>query len=168
MRPFDPEPQCPPETEDTRGHEYTMLRLDCLIDWYARHARNENMWHKVLAGGAMVAAAAVTVLAAADAPSWWLALGGGTVVVAQGLNELFQFQTNWVRDAQAKELLKREKALYFAQAGPYRANGGTDDLARRFAEQIEAIAGKELAGWVQSQSAAAKANHVDDGSPAPK
>ena len=151
MWPFDPKPQCPPTTELIHGPEYTMRRLDCLIGWYEKQARIGSVWHKFLRIVSITAAAVITALAAASIDSRYVAALGGVIVVAQGIDELYQFQNSWVKDAQTKEELKREKALYIAKAGPY-APDKTTDPDRLLAVQIESVAGKELASWVRSQT----------------
>jgi hypothetical protein len=159
MWPFNPELQCPPIADVKQGREYTLLRLDCLIGWYARQSRISSVCHKFLRVVSISAAALITVLAAANYPSTYLAALGGVIVVAQGIDELYQFQTYWVKDAATKEELKREKALYLAKAGPY-APGNTDDPDRLLAEQTESVAGKELASWVQSQTSSSTGSNA--------
>ena len=52
------------------------------------------------------------------------------------------------RLATAGEVLKRERALYHAGAGPY---ARTDDPDRLLAERTERVAAVELDTWVESQ-----------------
>ena len=73
---------------------------------------------------------------------------GALVVVVQGLQEVFQFQANWVTFGRTKEQLKRELALYQADAGPY---ARTTDPERLLAERTEAVAATELDTWAESQ-----------------
>jgi Protein of unknown function (DUF4231) len=46
---------------------------------------------------------------------------GALIVVIEGIQQLFQFQTNWILYRSTWEGLKREKYLYVGNAGPYAA-----------------------------------------------
>jgi hypothetical protein len=168
MWPFNVDRPCPTSDAAEGDANYTLARLDCLIGWYERQSRVEGVWHKILRIASISVAALVTVLATAGVASLYLAIAGAVVVIAQGVDELFQFQTSYVKDAETKEILKREKALYFATAGPY-ATDSTSDPGRLLAVRIEDVAGRELASWVKSQSAQSSLSQDSrGGSPAPK
>src|SRR6185369_13819721 len=111
-------------------------RLDSLICWYEREARKANVGHKSARISSIVAAAAIPVLTAANADPVASAVLGGAVVALEAVQELFQFQRNWVSFGSTKEALKRERALFEALAGPYRRSL-TKDPERVLAERIE-------------------------------
>jgi Protein of unknown function (DUF4231) len=125
-------------------------RIDWLICWYEREAKIKNRAHKGLRVASIAAAAAIPVLAAASAQPVFGALLGGSVVALEAIQELFQFQRNYVTFATAKEALKRERALYAAAAGPYRRSR-TKDRDRLLAERVEALVATETAGWADLQ-----------------
>ena len=123
-------------------------RLDGQIGWYETSARRNNWALKICKITSVTVAAAVAVFSAAAAPPLAVAALGAMIVVAQGVQEVFQFQTFWINSGRTKELLKRERALYHAGAGPY---ARTDDPDRLLAERTERVAAVELDTWVQSQ-----------------
>ena len=134
--------------------EQTLARLAEQIDWYERSARRNNFGHKTCKIVAIISAAAVTVLAAASMPALLVASLGAVVVAVQGIQEVVQFQANWINSGRAKEALKRERALYMADAGPYARANNPD---RMLAERTEAVASMELDSWTESQLSEAKA-----------
>ena len=131
----------------------TLARLADQIAWYESSARFNNWGLKVAKLVSVVTAAAVAVLAAAASPPLVVASLGAVIVVAQGVQEVFQFQAFWINSGRTKEALKRERALYIADAGPY---AQTDNPDRLLAERTEAITASELATWVESQQREAK------------
>ena len=134
--------------EVAKRRNYTLDRLDNQIGWYETSARRNNWGLKVCKITSVTVAAAVAVFSAAAAPPLTVAALGAVIVIAQGVQEVFQFQAFWINSGRTKELLKRERALYFAGAGPY---ARTDDPDRLLAERTESVAAVELDTWVQSQ-----------------
>src|SRR5689334_16329713 len=94
-------------------------RLDDQIDWYGRRSRHNQRWFKRLKVGQIVLAAAIPAAAAVGAGSAPLAVGGALIVVLEGLQQLEQYQQNWVGYRATCEQLVHERQLYEAQAGPY-------------------------------------------------
>jgi hypothetical protein len=88
-------------------------------------------------------AAAVPVLAALAATPALTAATGAVVVVLEGAQQLYQWQTNWVLYRATAEALKHERFLYLAGAGPY----GRGDAARVLAERVEGLVSQEHAKW---------------------
>jgi hypothetical protein len=106
-------------------------------------------------------AAAIPVTAAAGG-SAALAGGLGAVVLAvEGVQQLFQFQQNWVAYRGTAAALEREKFLYLAQAGPYR-DGRVGE--RRLAERVEELVATEQAAWASAQRDAPQADTGSEGS----
>lgn len=128
----------------------TEARLSGLLEWYGRHARWDAWSYRGLKVVTITAAAAISVLATADVPALAIAALGAVVVVLEGLQQLFQFHTNAITFATAKEILKREKALYDARAGAYAPDSGRDP-DRVLAERIEEVAAKDLEAWTEAQ-----------------
>ena len=73
---------------------------------------------------------------------------GALIVVIEGIQQLFQLQTNWILYRSTCESLKREKYLYLGNAGPYAAAQNPHSL---LAERIESLISQELASWTSSQ-----------------
>ena len=72
------------------------------------------------------------------------------VVVLEGIQQLFQWQTNWVLYRSTAEALKHEKFLFLSCAGPY----ATADRLRVLAERVEGLVSQEHAKWTQGREQA--------------
>jgi Protein of unknown function (DUF4231) len=70
---------------------------------------------------------------------------GALISIAEGLQQLGQFQQNWFRYRTAREALKREQFLYQEDAGPY--STGPEKL-KLFVERADSIMADEAAKWV--------------------
>lgn len=70
------------------------------------------------------------------------------IVVIEGVQQLNQFEANWISYRFTCEALKHEKYLYLAQAGPY---GATEKPLALLAERIEGLVSQENAKWVSSR-----------------
>ena len=134
--------------DDARHRAFTLGRLEEQINWYESSARRNNWGLKICKITSVTTAAAVAVLAAAGTPPLVVAGLGAVIVVAQGIQEVFQFQAFWINSGRTKEVLKRERALYLAGAGPY---ARTENPDRLLAERTEAAAALELETWIESQ-----------------
>jgi hypothetical protein len=122
-------------------------RLDDQLDWYERRSLQAQRAYKRVKLIELVVAAAVPVLAGLRAPAAVTAAFAAVVVVLEGVQQLFQWQTNWLQYRSTAEALKHEKFLYEAGAEPY-----NDSAARqRLAERIEALLVKEHGQWEHSQ-----------------
>jgi hypothetical protein len=77
------------------------------------------------------------------------------VVVLEGVQQLFQWQTNWVLYRSTAEALKHEKFLFLSCAGPY----ATADRLRVLAERVEGLVSQEHAKWTQGREQAEPERH---------
>jgi len=142
--------EVPEPTEKARAAKAPCIddtpRLEWLICWYETESRKANLWNKVFRIATIVMAAAIPILTAASYPPATAALLGGAVVALEAIQELFQFQKDYLSFATTKEALKRERALFAAAAGPYRSTR-TRNPGRLLAERIESLVAVETAGW---------------------
>jgi hypothetical protein len=98
----------------------------------------------------------VTIVAAAAVPlaaglGWNPVVVGGVgvlIVVAEGIQQLNQYQHNWITYRSTCETLKHEKYLFLAQAGPYASASNASQL---LAERIESLISQEHTRWVSAQ-----------------
>jgi hypothetical protein len=125
-----------------------MERLEDQLAWYEDKARHHRRWFQSLKVGQIVVAAAIPAVAAAGASAGVAGALGAVVVVMEGLQQLFQFQQNWIAYRGTAEALKREKYLYRAAAGPY---AGVDGRDRLLAERVESLVSQEHAAWSEAQ-----------------
>ncbi|MBI5104462.1 MAG: DUF4231 domain-containing protein [Solirubrobacterales bacterium] len=132
-------------------------RADAQIAWYGRQARASKRAYLRLKVAQILVAAAVPVCAAADADAIIIAVLGALIVVAEGLQQLFQLQQNWTTYRATAEALKHERFLHEAHAGPYAAAARPDAL---LAERVEGLVSQEHATWVSERSESRKAAGV--------
>jgi len=77
------------------------------------------------------------------------------IVVLEGLQQLNQYQANWISYRSTCEALKREKFLYLAKAGPYAT---ANDPHALLAERIESLTSQEHAKWASTQEQSVKSS----------
>ncbi len=129
-------------------------RLEDQLNWYEAKSQHHKRWYQWLKVAQIVVAAAIPVVAAAGASA---AVGGGlgaVIVVMEGLQQLFQFQQNWIAYRSTAEALKHERFLYLAAAGPYAM---LDRPEAVLAERVEGLVSQETAAWAESQLGEARA-----------
>ncbi|HUR84492.1 MAG TPA: DUF4231 domain-containing protein [Solirubrobacteraceae bacterium] len=136
------------------GDGYAWDRLEDQLGWYGRKAKqNKDFFHR-LKIAQIVVAAAIPVAAAAGATDWLVGGMGAMILVLEGLQQLFQYQQNWLGYRGTAEALKHEKHLYLAGAGPYAGAARKDAL---LAERVEGLVSQEHLSWSSAQTEASKA-----------
>ncbi len=118
-------------------------RLIDQLNWYSAKGTTAQRAYKRVKLGQIVIGAVVPVVAL-SAPAVVTAILAAVVVVAEGAQQLFQWQTNWVSYRATAEALKHEQFLYLAEAGPYR----NADRRAVLAERIESLVSRENVGWI--------------------
>jgi hypothetical protein len=121
------------------------------IAWYDGKSQHSQRWFKALKVCQIVTAAAIPVAASASAPAWLVGGAGALIVVLEGLQQLMQYQQNWVSYRSTCEQLKHEKYLFAADAGPYAPASSPEAL---LAERVESLVSQEHTAWVASQEEA--------------
>jgi hypothetical protein len=125
-----------------------MERLEEQLVWYESKSAHHKLWYQSLKVAQIVVAAAIPAVAAAGASAGVAGALGAVVVVLEGLQQLFQFQQNWIGYRGTAEALKHEKYLYLAGAGPYSGSTRRDAL---LAERVESLVSQEHAAWAEAQ-----------------
>ncbi len=128
-------------------------RLEDQLAWYEDSSRHHKDWFRGLKVVQIVSAAVIPVAAAASAAPALLGALGALIVVLEGIQQLFQFQQNWVTYRSTAEALKHEKFLFLAQAGPYLA---AERPAALLAERVEGLVSQEHAAWASAQQEAGR------------
>ena len=123
-------------------------RLQDQLDWYEAKSQHHKRWYQSLKVTQIVVAAAIPVVAAAGASAAVAGGLGAVIVVLEGLQQLFQYQQNWLAYRSTAEALKHEKFLRLAAAGPYAGTSRPDAL---LAERVEGLVSQEHAAWSDSQ-----------------
>jgi len=133
------------DPDSQRTMDVTMARLEDQINWYDKKSINNQGWHLRLKLATFTSAAIIPFLAAVGAPA---VVGGGLgvlVVIFEGLQQMFQFQQNWITYRATCEQLKHEKFLFLAVAGAY---ADAPYPQRMLAERVENLVSTETAKWV--------------------
>lgn len=123
------------------------------IDWYDGKSQRNQRWFKRLKVTEIVTAAAIPFAASVSAPVWLVGGGGAVIVVLESLQQLQQYQQNWITYRATCERLKHEQFLFLAEAGPY-ANAA--DPEALLAERVEGLVSQEHAAWASHREEAAK------------
>jgi hypothetical protein len=139
VRPVEAVP--PPAPEDS-----TWERLEHQISWYGRKSQENQHWYKWLKLLELAVAAVLPVVASLSSPVWVTGGLAAVIVVLEGTQHLYQFHEHWITYRSTAEVLKHERYLYLAKAGPYLG----EDRHRQLAERIEGLTSQEHAKWVAS------------------
>lgn len=120
-------------------------RLEDQLGWYDRKSIAAQRAYKRVKIGQLVVGSAVPVVAGLQVSAVITATLGALVVVAEGAQQLYQWQTNWVLYRSTAEALKHEKYLFLAAAGPY----ASSERSRILAERLEGLVSQEHAKWTE-------------------
>ncbi len=126
----------------------TIQRLEDQIQWYDRKSGHNQRMFKWLKGVTLVSGVLVPAVSYAH---WGRGLAGALgviIVIAEGLQQLNQYQANWIAYRSTAEALKHEKYLYLAGAGPY---ASAEEPLALLAERVESLVSQEHAKWVAAQ-----------------
>jgi hypothetical protein len=83
-------------------------------------------------------------------PNWILGGLGALIAIIEGIQQLNQYQTNWITYRSTCEALKHEKYLYLGKAGPYAT---APDAHALLAERTETLVSQEHAKWASLHEA---------------
>ena len=129
--------------------EVGLDRLEDQLAWYDSKATKNRLWFQSLKVTQIVVAAAIPVSAAAGASTAVAGGLGASIVVMEGLQQLFQFQQNWASYRTTAESLKHEKYLFLSRAVPFSDVADPDAL---LAERVEGLVSQEHAAWSSAQA----------------
>jgi hypothetical protein len=135
-----------------------LARLDDQITWYNNKSMHCQRWFKGIKITEMLLASVIPLLAGLSAagfnaveksPSYkWIPISTGIlgllVVFAQSLQNLNQYQHNWIAFRSTCEELKHEKYLYEANTAHYQ---NASDPCRLLADRVESLVSREHARW---------------------
>jgi Protein of unknown function (DUF4231) len=143
----------------------TLERLDDQIIWYGRKSTSHKKYFYALKMVTLVAGAAIPLLPVLLLDEQFsrivTAVLGVVIVVIEGIQQLYQLQTNWITYRSTCESLKHEKYLFLADAGPYAVAQKPHSL---LAERIETLVSQEHVKWISVQSISQRASQssIDD------
>lgn len=132
-------------------------RLEDQLAWYDRKSVASQQAFKRVKVAEVVLAGAIPVVAGLRWPSsaWVTAVLGAAVVVLAAVQQLYQWQTNWVLYRSTAEALKHEKYLFLSGAGPY----ARADRLPVLAERVEGLVSQEHAKWTQGREQGEQERH---------
>lgn len=119
-------------------------RLQQQIAWYDGQSMRAMAYYKTIKIFQLVAAATVPVVAGFGVSGWLTGSIGSSIVVMEGIQQLFRYHEYWLSYRSACEALRRETWLFEARAGVYRAAENPDVL---LGERLHEIASQESARW---------------------
>src|SRR5262245_48655943 len=132
-----------PEARDPSA-DPVMVRLEDQITWYDMRSNTNQRNYKVLKLLVIFAAALIPLLAGLSMPAWGTGGLGVLIAVTEGIQQLNQYQANWIAYRSTCEALKHEKYLYLGAAGPYAA---AETPRALLAERVESLVSQEHAKW---------------------
>ncbi|MEH3107112.1 MAG: DUF4231 domain-containing protein [Sphingomonas fennica] len=129
-------------TEPDSGY----ARLESQIAWYDTKSGSCQKYHKIATVGKVLLASAVPVGAILTVPAV-PAVFGGLIVIVEAIQQLNQWQHNWVTYRSTCEALRHEKFTYLGRVGPY---DDVDDAAayKVLVERVESLISTEHSKWV--------------------
>jgi hypothetical protein len=123
------------------------------LHWYDERARSNRLSYQSLRLANIALAAAVPVLTTSSAPKLATAIVGGTIVIIEGIQQVFRFQDRYIAYRSAWNALDREKRLYDSRAGRYADNSTPE---RTLAERVDAVLAEETTRWAHSAAPSGK------------
>ena len=138
----------------------TLQRLDDQIDWYDKKSQYAQTWFKRLKLVQLVTAGVIPLLSIFSIPysDKVTAVLGLVILVVEGLQQLNQYQTNWISYRATCEALRHEKYLFLAGAGPY---AKAEQALPLLADRIEGLISQEHAKWLSAQQQAGKRDETE-------
>jgi len=79
---------------------------------------------------------------------------GAAIAIIEGIQQVNQYQSNWISYRSTCEALRHEKYLYLGKAGPY---AGAADAHALLAERVESLVSQGHAKWASTQEVATRA-----------
>lgn len=131
----------PTNPDDARDLVWMAYRSQ--FAYFSRGARLNRIAYQASKIAAIIVAAAVTICAALSVTAWVTASLGGIVVVIQGLQQLFQWQMNWITARQSSETMRQHGLAYAAGMAPYDG----PDRRERLSELMRDVALAENRTW---------------------
>ena len=144
----------PREAKTRTQPDPTVERLEDQIKWYEDKSGYNQQMFKWLKTTTIVAAVAIPLCAGLGA-QYAIITGvlGALIALIEGIQQLNQYQQNWITYRSTCEALKHEKYLFLANAGPYAAAETPKTL---LAERVESLVSQEHAKWAATQHQPAK------------
>ena len=138
-------------TEDEPDSGYP--RLESQIRWYDRRSGQAQKYYKRIKIAEISCAVLVPLVSQIHAIA--TAILGSLVVVMEALQQINQWQHNWITYRSTCEALRHEKYSFLGKSGPYK---DLDDNSARQAlvERVESLISTEHSKWISRQEYATR------------
>ena len=136
-----PQPSDVEERSDVLWQE-----LQQRFDWYDHAARRSRLAYHLLKLAFLVASASVTVLAAVSARSAVTAALAASLIVLEGVQQLFRFHANWISYRATAETLRAQAIAYVSGTDPY---DDSRDRRSQMADFLRDTSLRENATWAR-------------------
>lgn len=136
-----------PTVQDEPNSGY--LRLEQQIQWYDSKSGSAQRWYKRVKFCEFALSGFVPI-SALLLQNRITAVIGAVAVLLEGLQQLNQWQHNWITYRSTCEALRHEKYSYLARSGSY---DGLDDAQafKALVERVESLVSTEHAKWISRQ-----------------
>ena len=127
--------------------EYLQNRVESQIKWMEAKCKHHQDMYKRLKLCEIISGAAIPLLVGFNYSNTAIPLITGflgvTIVILNGIQQLYKFHENWLVYRTAIEELKREKFLFESQTDPY----NTANSFQKFVQNFEALLADENKKW---------------------
>jgi Protein of unknown function (DUF4231) len=137
-------------TPDSSPAPTVVSGLTGALSWYDDRAKTNQVAYQLLRLAAIVLAAAIAVLTTSGAPALATAIVGSSIVVIEGVQQVFRYHDRYIGYRAAWNTLDREQRLYHNRAGRY-ADDPDPDLT--LAERFDQIVTEENTRWAMDMKA---------------
>jgi uncharacterized protein DUF4231 len=124
-------------------------RLEQQISWYDTESGTAQWWFKRVKLCEFVFSGLVPITALL-ANGWITASIGAAAVLLEGLQQLNQWQHNWITYRSTCEALRHEKYSFIARSGSYDGMDGSQAM-KALVERVESLVSTEHAKWITRQ-----------------
>lgn len=141
----------------TQGDDSGYKRLEDQIQWYDEKSGQAQKNYKCTKYFTIFASATIPILAiiGSENVQYLIALLGSLIAIFEGINQVNQWQHNWITYRSTCEALRHEKYTYIERADPYDIEN--DKEARKLlVERVESLISTEHSKWIAVQDEAAE------------
>jgi hypothetical protein len=128
-------------------------RLETQISWYDRRSGQAQLRYKWFKGLEIGCAALVPFISQINGNA--TAILGVAIILFEALQQINQWQHNWITYRSTCEALRHEKYSYMGHSGPYK-DMGEISAKQALVERTESLISTEHSKWISRQEYAMK------------
>jgi hypothetical protein len=138
-------------------------RLEEQLKWYDQKSKAAQCWFKSIKAIEIACTALILFIAPIDGVV--AAALAGVVLFLEAVQQLNQWQSNWITYRSTCEALRHEKYSYLGRSGVY-DNLKPQGAKKTLVERVEALVSTEHAKWISRQEYSHKPSPGDISKPA--